>query len=535
MIPVILKGDTSAQIALSIGEGFPLSGCTLLADFCGIRREFHDVVSGGNVTLAFSADETACFPLGTSKVMFSMRNAAGDVRTFPWRKIKVTDSPADVCDAAITIDPATLEVETLPARFNDEDVRSRLDAVIRWLTRTASVVALLALPVFGATVDVQTAPKGRIYNDGPVVTNVVFDVSDMATTGAVAAAVATAREYTDAAIVAAGSVTPGVVTNIVRDMAPAPDFTTGNAQLVATIAATAPAPDLSTNNAVLVETIEATAPAPGDYAAVSNAAMNALSRAEAEAGFTEWVVTPSEYDGMSLHIEWVCHEFDGSIFQGWAIVDSDGEERAVMKDYPTATNLVWGAGDTSIGAASATRTRLPTMADIPTKPEDIGAAATADATLTPVYSQTPTFGEWTFNRYNVELSEPLLTSEGLWGYHFSGDELNSDADQKFSSEAEALVATELTTATAYGITVTATRERTDIRGYRLGPDTSGNPNRDKPIAALDAVPPTVANIVRDLSLGGIWDEALQVWWTPRMRSGSLTYEATTNVNLNAEN
>ncbi len=41
--------------------------------------------------------------------------------------------------------------------------------------------------------------------------------------------------------------------------------------------------------------------------------------------------------------------------------------------------------------------------------------------------------------------------------------------------------------------------------------------------------------IREQSLGGIWDETLQVWWTPRMRNGSLTYEATTNVNLNAEN
>lgn len=46
---------------------------------------------------------------------------------------------------------------------------------------------------------------------------------------------------------------------------------------------------------------------------------------------------------------------------------------------------------------------------------------------------------------------------------------------------------------------------------------------------------TVTNIVRDLSLGGIWDETMHVWWTPRMRNGSLTYEATTNVNLNAGN
>lgn len=41
--------------------------------------------------------------------------------------------------------------------------------------------------------------------------------------------------------------------------------------------------------------------------------------------------------------------------------------------------------------------------------------------------------------------------------------------------------------------------------------------------------------IREQSLGGIWDETLQVWWTPRMRNGSLTYEATTNENLNAEN
>jgi len=48
-------------------------------------------------------------------------------------------------------------------------------------------------------------------------------------------------------------------------------------------------------------------------------------------------------------------------------------------------------------------------------------------------------------------------------------------------------------------------------------------------------PQAVTNIVRDLSLGGIWDSDLQIWWTPRMRNGSLTYEATTNVNLNAGN
>ena len=42
-------------------------------------------------------------------------------------------------------------------------------------------------------------------------------------------------------------------------------------------------------------------------------------------------------------------------------------------------------------------------------------------------------------------------------------------------------------------------------------------------------------VVREKSLGGIWDQELEVWWTPKMRNGALTYEATTNVNLNAGN
>ena len=37
------------------------------------------------------------------------------------------------------------------------------------------------------------------------------------------------------------------------------------------------------------------------------------------------------------------------------------------------------------------------------------------------------------------------------------------------------------------------------------------------------------NVVREAS-GGIWDTQLEVWWTPRMENGCLTYYATTNVN-----
>ncbi len=64
---------------------------------------------------------------------------------------------------------------------------------------------------------------------------------------------------------------------------------------------------------------------------------------------------------------------------------------------------------------------------------------------------------------------------------------------------------------------------------------------DRAISAIPAgvTPGAVTNIVNDAiraqSLGGIWDAQLEVWWTPVMSNGALTYQATTNVNLNTEN
>ena len=66
-------------------------------------------------------------------------------------------------------------------------------------------------------------------------------------------------------------------------------------------------------------------------------------------------------------------------------------------------------------------------------------------------------------------------------------------------------------------------------------DLSGKPTIPMTAADIGATTPAdVTAAIREQSLGGIWDESLQVWWTPRMRNGRLNYEATTNVNLNAE-
>lgn len=122
------------------------------------------------------------------------------------------------------------DVGTVPQRFTDNMLKDKINEVIGLLKGpTAAVALLLGVTAYGAGVTVHTAPKGGVYNDEPIVTNVTWSADGLAT--------------------------PEMVTNIVQDISPMPDF--------------------SPSNATLVATIEATSPAPGDYAAVSNAAMNA--------------------------------------------------------------------------------------------------------------------------------------------------------------------------------------------------------------------------------------------------------------------
>lgn len=113
------------------------------------------------------------------------------------------------------------DVEPLPERFTDEDVRRRLNQLVSAAKGASAAIAalLLGTAAFGAGVTVQTAPKGTIYNDEHIVTGVVFNATGLAT--------------------------PEMVTNIVQDVSPAPDFSTNNVELVKTIQAKAPAPDLS--------------------------------------------------------------------------------------------------------------------------------------------------------------------------------------------------------------------------------------------------------------------------------------------------
>lgn len=223
-IPTILNGETAKPIPLALAEGYDYGGCSLHVDFCGVRKTFSDLAAGETVELCFTAEQTAAFPLGTSKVMLSLENAAGEIRFMPWAKIKVTDSPADLYDAAITIDPATLNVDDLTSGDSLGAVKSKLQAVIDFL-RSMKVLAFALVP-FGILADVAplyTTPN-EMPGDAPLMTNV--------------------QAYVDAKVEAV------------------------------------PPPDYSPSNATLRATIESVAPAPGDYGTVSNRAMNAVTTNE---------------------------------------------------------------------------------------------------------------------------------------------------------------------------------------------------------------------------------------------------------------
>lgn len=188
-----------------------------------------------------------------------------------------------------------------------------------------------------------------------------------------------------------------------------------------------------------------------------------------------------------------------------------------------------------------------------------GKASKADATLTPIYSQAPTFSEWTYSQFPDGwqfFGEPVYV-DGKWFMGISNYQGETGAESS-GDEYATVLAFDFReyVGDVPNAVITASRRRTDIIGYTLGSQS------DKPlqpagdyalagditntvtktyvkslgISASDVgatTPADVTVMIRDQSLGGIWDQDLEVWWTPVMANGSLTYQATTNVNLNA--
>jgi len=189
-----LKGDTTAAITLAFAEEGDFSSKTVWLEYQCVRRSFSGVAASDTLTFSFSAEETAPMSLGAYPVrIWLVDDATGDVTTIHNAAVKfrVTDSAAEVHGGgAINLDVrgGLHGIDGLPERWNESDLRGKINEIIRRLGGAVAMLVLAFLPVFGATVEVQTAPKGEIYNDQQIVTNVVLDVSDMATLEDLAAA-----------------------------------------------------------------------------------------------------------------------------------------------------------------------------------------------------------------------------------------------------------------------------------------------------------------------------------------------------------
>ncbi len=283
---------------------------------------------------------------------------------------------------------------------------------------------------------------------------------------------------------------------------------------------------IMTNTQEYVDAKVAGVPAPGNYAAVSNAAMNAATRNDIVAATND---IPRIKESQNIP---GAADYADRAGEAMSAISADNVEYAHEAGEATFAGSLRGDGDSRTGEAifaqldAATATNAAQSAAIAAK------ASTNDVALTPVYGGNgQRFSEWVVNPATYDGHEISIVFESEYNKYTpwaNGDTIGLPMDG--NADTTSLSWTEPYEAP---IDMTATRTENPIIGYTPGSQTDkvlASTNLESGVSAA-----TVTNIVHDLSLGGIWDSALEVWWTPRMVNGSLTYHATTNVNLNAGN
>jgi hypothetical protein len=234
------------------------------------------------------------------------------------------------------------------------------------------------------------------------------------------------------------------------------------------------------------------APTPGDYANVSNRAVSARSYADLSTDTNRWLMVRPNGSAEWLTMD---PENDWAWFADDLVLAWDGIAWSCVKGvFPPV--VFYGGYGAGLDATSLTftgggqtyrffRGRLALVSELPSVP-DLSSYATRGDVSTAATSAT---------NYTDKVADEFVDGQRNVQYaHNSG---HADyAVQLYNDGASAL----------YNAT-------------------------DLIVASTNAA----EAVVREKSLGGIWDQELGVWWTPVMRNGALRYTATTNVNLNVEN
>ena len=196
------------------------------------------------------------------------------------------------------------------------------------------------------------------------------------------------------------------------------------------------------------------------------------TKAQLDAGWwSEWTILRNGVDVTSQVAQPVWDsiwDVSRSIVSG----DVGASDPSEDENVPTLSWTAEYEGPDGLETVDYTAIRRRVSAPVPTKPEDIGAASVADATLTPIYSQTPTFSEWTFSGIpeGWEIRQFGYNYEGAWVLHCQTAD-NLPWQELAYGEEDAV-------SLAFGEgspSIFATRVRTDIIGYTLGSQT------DKPL------------------------------------------------------
>lgn len=210
----ILKGSDTTACGLTPPKivvpalSVTTTGCSILFRFQGVERRLATFTTGSEIVLDYTAAETSGMRLGCDYGDLIVVDSTGKrITVSSTIQVMVTDDVSDLDvgtsggTGSITPGNVTIGDEPdLPSVFTDEDVRTKLNKILRQLRGGAAVVAIFLCLSSGAA-SVTSATKGSVANTNMVVTSV--DLSGLAS-----------ESYVQSAVAQAGSLTPSLATNI---------------------------------------------------------------------------------------------------------------------------------------------------------------------------------------------------------------------------------------------------------------------------------------------------------------------------------